>query len=240
MCCSLQICLHIEPFKDRSAPNFTANLRYIVSRYGQHPAFYKREHKGKLLPLYYIYDSYQIQREEWARMFKPSGDHSVRDTDTDGIFIGLLIEAKHRLDLMFSGFDGLYTYFASNGFTYGSRMSNWKTLASEAAGKHWLFIPSVGPGYNDERVRPWNAINTKERDDGKYYEKSFGSAVEVNPPIITITSFNEWHEGTQIEKAVPKQIPKYKYLDYSPQGSDFYLTLTRKWAFKFAQMKRSQ
>jgi hypothetical protein len=27
----------------------------------------------------------------------------------------------------------------------------------------------------------------------------------VNPSFVAITSFNEWHEGTQIEPAAPKQ-----------------------------------
>ncbi|WP_228377905.1 hypothetical protein [Chryseobacterium luteum] len=31
------------------------------------------------------------------------------------------------------------------------------------------------------------------------------TAVNVNPDFIGITSFNEWHEGIQIEPAVPKK-----------------------------------
>lgn len=161
---------------------------------------------------------------------------SVRNTNLDGIFIGLVVEAKHKTQLLeASGFDGYYTYFASEGFTYGSRTSNWKSLQQYAESKSALFIPSVGPGYNDERVRPWNARNTKSRDKGSYYERMFRAAVNVKPSIISITSFNEWHEGTQIERAVPKSIPDFKYLDYAPQAEDYYLSLTRTWAFKFRQ-----
>ena len=29
--------------------------------------------------------------------------------------------------------------------------------------KGLIFVPSVGPGYNDVRIRPWNAHNTKAR-----------------------------------------------------------------------------
>jgi glycoprotein endo-alpha-1,2-mannosidase len=46
---------------------------------------------------------------------------------------------------------------------------------------------------------------------------------------VGITSFNEWHEGTQIEPAVPKQIPGFTYLDYRPRPTDYYLERTAYW-----------
>lgn len=55
------------------------------------------------------------------------------------------------------------------------------------------------------------------------------AALEVAPPLIAITSFNEWHEGTQIEPAVPKSIPGYTYEDYRPLAPDFYLDRTAHW-----------
>ena len=46
-----------------------------------------------------------------------NGDLSVRGTELDAIFIGLLVEYKHRNDIKESGFNGFYTYFAANGNT---------------------------------------------------------------------------------------------------------------------------
>ena len=52
------------------------------------------------------------------------------------------------------------------------------------------------------------------------------------PNFVSITSFNEWHEGTQIEAAIPKtttdkdNVP-FTYLSYEPDPPDMYLTLTR-------------
>jgi glycoprotein endo-alpha-1,2-mannosidase len=234
------VCIHIEPYEGRDAATLKTNLQYILHNYGSHPAYYRRQHKNKLLPMFYIYDSYNLNHKEWARIFTPGGDLSVRNSDLDGIFIGLLVETKHRQDLVRGGFDGFYTYFASSGFSYGSNINNWKNLAREAAGKGLIFIPSVGPGYVDDRIRPWNMENTKVRNNGKYYENYFKTAVNVDPPIISITSFNEWHEGTQIEKAVSKQIKNYTYLDYSPNQPDYYLSLTRKWVLKFMKLKKEK
>ena len=46
---------------------------------------------------------------------------------------------------------------------------------------------------------------------------------KVNAEIVSITSFNEWHEGTQIEAAVSKE----GYEDYGGDPQK-YLKLTRK------------
>ena len=44
-----------------------------------------------------------------------------------------------------------------------------QALRFHEAGK--LFVPSVGPGYKDTGIRPWNYMNTKEREGGEYYER---------------------------------------------------------------------
>jgi len=119
-------------------------------------------------------------------------------------------------------------------------LSNWASLASRALESGVLFVPSVGPGYDDERIRPWNAANTRDRQHGAYFELAFSTAVDSHPEMISITSFNEWHEGTQIEEAIPRQTADHRYADYAPHSSDFYLKLSRKWASVFAQQKLGQ
>lgn len=89
-----------------------------------------------------------------------------------------------------------------------------------------IFIPCVGPGYIDTRVRPWNTVTTRDRENGKYYTDMFQAAMESGASYIGITSFNEWHEGTQIEPAVPFKSDDFEYLDYSPLAPDYYLTRT--------------
>mmetsp|Transcript_6714 Transcript_6714/g.8964 ORF Transcript_6714/g.8964 Transcript_6714/m.8964 type:complete len:106 (+) Transcript_6714:508-825(+) len=97
-----------------------------------------------------------------------------------------------------------------------------------------IFIPSVGPGYDDTMIRPWNRHNFKSRRNGQYYEKMFSSAVSIAPPIISITSFNEWHEGTQIEPAddQPPQPSQGSYTGYE-QGPFQYYEQTKYWTQRF-------
>ncbi len=138
---------------------------------------------------------------------------------------------------MDAGFDGFYTYYAAEGYMYASTPSNWSSINQFAMENDLLYIPCVGPGYIDTRIRPWNHGNTKDRQGGKYYENMFSAAVNINPDIIGITSFNEWHEGTQIEPAIPKSLPDYTYEDYGEGvDPDFYIRKTKelieKWRAK--------
>lgn len=231
---SIKVTIHIEPYEKRSALSVREDLKYIHEQYFSHPAFYKHRTvdsstgKERLLPLIYFYDAYLINPGEWQQLLEKDSENSIRGTPYDCVTISLLVSEKEKRLVLEGGFDGFYTYFASNGFTYGATTSNWKDLAGFAANNNLLFIPSFGPGYEDTRVRPWNKRNSKARLNGAYYQAMFGNALSHNHGgMVSLTSYNEWHEGTQIESARPKTIAGYSYMDYSPDGSDFYLQLTQ-------------
>ena len=254
---SIKVTLHLEPYDNRTPQSVRNDLSYIRHKYYQHPAFYKHtmtstdapngEKVTRQLPLVYVYDSYKSDATDWANLFKHNGEFTVRGTSIDCVAIALLVDSKHKQFVLRGGFDGFYTYFASDRFSYGSNPSNWAELSKFAKDNRLLFIPSFGPGYDDTRVRPWNKQNTKLRRGGKYYTGMFRSAIEYGVgagstdddravKMVSLTSFNEWHEGTQIEPAVPKSIGRnggggssrlYTYVDYSPHPPNYYLQLTR-------------
>uniref|UniRef100_A0A0K0FZY8 Glycoprotein endo-alpha-1,2-mannosidase n=1 Tax=Strongyloides venezuelensis TaxID=75913 RepID=A0A0K0FZY8_STRVS len=245
----LKITFHMEPYKGRTIESIHDDIKYVIDTYGKHNGFYRQKpkkvevKKGSSFekdakdiaqlekPVFYIYDSYLINSSDWYKMTSLNGSLTIRHTMYDSILIGLLVKENDQLEILKSGFDGIYTYFASDGFSYGSTMSNWMSLSEFCEKNDLLFVPSVGPGYNDERVRPWNSINTKERNGGEYYKDHFKEAHTARADIVSITSFNEWHEGTQIEPAVPftdtKTHPKhpYKYESYSKEPEQ-YLHIT--------------
>jgi glycoprotein endo-alpha-1,2-mannosidase len=225
----MKLAFHLEPYKTRTSESVRSDIIYLIENYGNHSAFYRTFSKAsksqKELPLFYIYDSYRISKDEWHKVTNKNGSHTLRGTPYDSLLIGLHVNHEHRFDLQQAGFDGLYTYFASEGFSHGSTMSNWPALSTFCSKNDMLFIPSVGPGYIDTRVRAWNGKNTKDRDNGNYYREHFKMAHTAKADIVSITSFNEWHEGTQIEPAVPHTENNSTYLEYD-RDSDEYLEIT--------------
>ena len=98
------------------------------------------------------------------------------------------------------GFAGLYTYdiLVFGGWTFGR-------ICAEARALHLLCAPSVGPGYDafrgngDTRVKP--------RRNGATYDSMWRAALAARADLVTITSYNEWNEGTQIEPASSARAP---------------------------------
>ena len=62
-----------------------------------------------------------------------------------------------------------------------------------------LCAPSVGPGYDGRRAG--EAAGGRQRANGTTYDRLWTAALAATPDIVTITSYNEWGEGTQIEPA---------------------------------------
>jgi hypothetical protein len=84
-------------------------------------------------------------------------------------------------------------------------------------------IPNAMPGYDDSPLRG-RARPALPRSDGSFYRASWDMAAEFfdsRQPFLLITSFNEWHEGTEIEP--------------STEHGERYLNLTREHAAKMRQ-----
>jgi hypothetical protein len=79
-----------------------------------------------------------------------------------------------------------------------NRYYQWYLMADEVGVS---FIPTIMPGYNDTAVRPeanHPVIPRTTEGFKKLCEASFSFAKENNNMLL-ITSWNEWHEHTQVE-----------------------------------------
>ncbi|CAH8547774.1 unnamed protein product [Schistosoma turkestanicum] len=244
----VKICLHLEPYNNRDINTIVEDLKYIHNQgYTSHPAYYHISTNSNLLPVVYVYDSYRIKSSEWEKILQSNDQQkTIRNKIYNAYLIGLLLDMDDCRTLYESGFNGGYTYFIGNGVSTASSPDNWNYLLEQCTKYNVTFYPSIGPGYDDLSVRPWNKPATNSRDHGLTYVKLFNKAYNRKPPLSTsssplttspaigglgIVSFNEWHEGTQIEPAIPYRwnyFMKSKiYQDYLPYSPEFYLRLTR-------------
>jgi len=68
----IKMTFHLEPYAGRSVDSIREDIQYLTKQYGKHAAFYRTITKTsgvdkapRELPLFYIYDSYLIEPEEW-------------------------------------------------------------------------------------------------------------------------------------------------------------------------------
>ena len=133
-----------------------------------------------------------------------------------------------------SGFDGIYTYDI---VVYGG--NKFARLCNEAHSVKLLCAPSVGPGYDARRGS--GDPKVKRRRNGATYDEMWRAAIRAKADVVTITSYNEWHEGTQIEPAAPtRRLGRYRYLSYDGAyglhglAAEFaYMIRTRYWSDVF-------
>ena len=150
-----------------------------------------RELRDKGVTDFYVYDSDRDPASAWAEALTGLDDVRIFGHTT------LVGRAKA------AGFDGLYTYDVGtwNGSTFAR-------MCTQAHAVGLLCAPSVGPGY-DARLATGDPI-VRSRRDGGSYDRMWRSALRAHADVVTITSYNEWQEGTQIEPAQP-QVGKAAY-----------------------------
>lgn len=100
------------------------------------------------------------------------------------------------------------------------RVSNFLENVDQVYQKFWdyasscdlHFIPGLMPGYNDRNLKGLTRP-ILERKRGDFYKRSWKLSKKYIDPklkMVLITTFNEWHEGTEIE---PSQEYETAYLE---------------------------
>lgn len=216
---SLTACIYYEAVPRPRTPQSAAkDIVRILNKYGEHDAYLKAG--GKPVVFVYVRALQQLGLIGWREAIEQvnreykGGMTAVGDQFNYG---------AARV------FDGIHTYNTAGPLrglapeaarpwaaeTYRS----WVRLADQA-GK--ISALTVIPGYDDTKIRkPGLAV---ERYDGDLYRVQWEEAIRANPDWMLITSFNEWHEGSEIE---PSREYKERYLD-----------LTAEYAARFKALKQ--
>ncbi|MFF4045933.1 ThuA domain-containing protein [Streptomyces chartreusis] len=219
----IEVAWHLEPYAGRTAASTVADIEYINSTYGSHPAFHRSaEHGGK--SAFYVFQSLDIA--DWTAL------DQVTDTS--------IVLAQTTDTTKIAHFSGMYTYDGIAGAT----APGWKQAGDHARANGLIWAPSVAPGYIDDRAVPGNSTPTVERANGAAYDRQWSNALDPaiggSPTWVSVTSFNEWHEGSSIEPAdsTPPAGRGYRTYDgaYGQTGEaaqTAYLDRTAYWVGRF-------
>jgi hypothetical protein len=131
---------------------------------------------------YYVYDSTTIRDTDWAS--------ALSSLDGVRVFANTMLPGRAAR----GGFDGLFSYDV---LVFDGR--SFARVCASARRLGLLCAPSVGPGFDGRRATPEQRVAS--RRDGRRYDAMWQAALEARADLVTITSYNEWHEGTQIEAA---------------------------------------
>lgn len=241
---NLKIAVNIQEYPERTIESVRNNIKYFIDLFGKEPtstlSYFRVLSKQRDLPIFYIRKAYQITDANWTRLLSRNGILTIRGTSYDAIVLAHISTKDHRTIVRRGGFDGFYTYLPSNGANYASTWKNWSQLKKFADTYHLMFVPTIGPGYYDRRKYTRNALlnhgitNIKRyRSNGQYFDVAWRTALKNNAQIITINSYNNWVDGTQIEAA----IPVFGFRDYLPGSPEKYLDLTQTWVEEYVKYK---
>ena len=193
----LSACIYYETVPKPQTPQSAAeDIIKVLNRYGGHPAALKLNGK----PVVFVYGRalQELGLMGWLSALKQVNAEYKGGVTAIGDQFGY---GAARV------FDGLHTYNTA-GHLQGrdpaearqwaaETYASWVQL-SDGAGK--ISAITVIPGYDDTKIRkPGLAV---KRYDGQLYRAQWEEAIKADPHWVLITSFNEWHEGSEVEPSL--------------------------------------
>jgi hypothetical protein len=190
----LSAALYYETCPNPKTPEATArDLARVAERYGKHPAYLKAG--GRPVVFVYVRAVQQLGPQGWLRTAVLLNER----TNPGVALVGDGFSAAAA-----RVFDGLHTYNTAGQIRQkppdeirGWARAVYPHWVALAAKTHRISTLTVIPGYDDTKIRePGLRV---PRHDGRSYRVQWEEAIAADPHWVLITSFNEWHEGSEIE-----------------------------------------
>ncbi len=188
-----------SPFIHNSG-DLVNTLRYATRYFGNGAWF---RHDGKPFIGFYGTRKYDVATWSWVRSQVDPG-HAAEWIAEGDIF--------SYLDV----FDGIYPYSIAWSPDPAGQLASYASRARAYPGKLW--VATVMPGYNDTLLGRSNGFAV-DRQGGGYYGRLWQGAIASQPDLVSISTWNEWPEGSQIE---PAQSYGNTYLQLTKQYADAY------------------
>jgi hypothetical protein len=196
----LAITAYFETVHSQGSPKPEGALKdvlYLLEQYGKHPAWLKVNGK----PVLFIYGRAigQIKVDGWQQVIAEAS----RRYPGGAVFIGDQISTRAA-----RVFDGVHTYNPT-GSTAGKSIEEIRTWARatfpkwvQTAGADRIACVTIIPGYDDSKLGRPAPRPITDRHGGQTYQALWEEALAANPDWVLITSWNEWHEGSEVEPSV--------------------------------------
>ncbi|HEX5417459.1 MAG TPA: endo-1,3-alpha-glucanase family glycosylhydrolase [Chloroflexota bacterium] len=182
-------------------PGDTTNFLNYAKRYFANPAWLKLN--GKPVVVFYHTRAYSVAT--WSAI------RAQVDPGHSAVWIGEGDDFSYL-----NVFDGIHPYSIAWSGNPAGQLQSYASRARSYPGKLWM--ATVMPGYDDTHLGRAGAFAVN-RQGGAYYASVWQGAIASRPDLISITSWNEWPEGTQIE-------PSKSY-------GNLYLQLTQQWSARY-------
>jgi glycoprotein endo-alpha-1,2-mannosidase len=213
-----------------------SDFQYIASHYFSHPSYLK---VGQGRPAVFVYATLQLTPVSAVQQMVSSLRQAMSNAGYNIYLIGDEYYAPNPPDpTRIGNWDGIFgydTYIGYAGYSDDNGFLAFHTLryaqyqaAAQALGVD--FIPSLLPGFNDRAVRRTCANNpalarrtSAAAPEGSMFmsflnQLALPYANNSQLKMIHITSFNEWHEDTEIE---PSVVTAATTTDSSPSGTQY-------------------
>ncbi len=194
----------VSAYVDLNGPSFNSPADVVsalshLKRYFTDPAWF--QFQGK--PFVAFYNVAKFDPSAWTSIL------GQVDPGRQAFWMAEGIDMRY-LD----AFDGIHPFSVAWASDPAGQLAKFAGWVRQHPGK--VFMPTVMPGYDDTRLGRGSAGFAVDRQGGAYYSKLWQGAIAVQAPLVNITSWNEWLEGSQIE-------PSRGY-------HDLYLQLTKQWS----------
>ncbi len=143
-------------------------------------------------PVVWVYVVQAISVDAWVEVMANLDDENksifiVADRPSSRSVQNELFQAVHQYDVYAPTRNGRY-------------LQTFYSIKKRSRRFNQIFVAGVTPAYDDTVVRDGNP--PIGRDGGQTYTKRWNDALGLHPDWISITSWNEWHEGTEIEPSI--------------------------------------
>jgi hypothetical protein len=202
--------LHLAPYYEagelwaRGGAGVAADLEALLDRHGRDPALLR---VGEV-PVVFVYAAHRVRPPVW--------EYVRRRLHAAGRAVFLVGDAARPGWLERT--EALHVYTPITALAAGRDLGgDYRERAAAARAAGIPFVAAVAPGFDDRTIRQPGTL--VPRDDGATYDATWEAALAVEPSWVLVASWNEWHEGSEIE---PSREEGRRYLD-----------ATRRWAERF-------